>query len=158
LTARRTSVEQIDSITEYPVLTFNQLIVRYTITLLICIVAVDVVFSLLAALNIWHAKPGFEIIAVYIASLLAGNAYGAATEAAPASGFAWRVAIFFAGIGLAALTGLLLLDTALRGVTLPEAPLVSLAFLVGLVFVVCLLGARALFSYGAAAAAAKRAH
>jgi hypothetical protein len=153
LTARRTSVEQIDSITEYPVLTFNQLIVRYTITLLICIVAVDVVFSLLAALNIWHAKPGFEIIAVYIASLLAGNAYGAATEAAPASGFAWRVAIFFAGIGLAALTGLLLLDTAL-----PEAPLVSLAFLVGLVFVVCLLGARALFSYGAAAAAAKRAH
>jgi hypothetical protein len=134
-------------------LTFKQLLVRYTIILLICIVADDVAFTVLAALKIWYAKPGFEIVAVYFASLLTGIVYGNATKVAPASGFCWRVAIFFSGIGLATLTGFFLLSNALRGVILPPTPLVSLAFLVGLVFVVGLLGARVLFSYGAGAAA-----
>jgi hypothetical protein len=132
-------------------LTFKQLLVRYTIILLICIVADDIAFTVLGALKIWYAKPGFEIIAVFFASLLTGIVYGNATQVAPASGFSWRVAMFFAGIGLATLTALFLLSNALRGVTLPETPMVSLAFLFGLVFVVGLLGARVLFSYGASA-------
>ncbi|MEQ1670534.1 MAG: hypothetical protein ABL893_06735, partial [Hyphomicrobium sp.] len=79
-------------------MTFAQLAVRYTLTLLACILAVDFAFSVLAFFKIWMAKPGYEIVAVPLAAWITGTAHGT-TGAQTSSALSWRVAAVFAAIG-----------------------------------------------------------